>query len=83
MSRLFTFASVLLAATRGLAQTFTDCNPLNSTECPSDTALGTYHTWNFTNTSTLDSKIWKTTAGTVDLSSSGAAFTVGTRVAKR
>jgi len=42
-------AAVLLAAARlGAAQTYTDCNPMKNTSCPSDPALGKTITVDFT-----------------------------------
>lgn len=77
MSRLLSLATVLAAAaTQVVAQTWTNCNPLNSTDCPSDMALGTAHTWNWTSGDAADTKVWNTTAGTIDWSTTGAAFTV-------
>lgn len=77
MSRLFSLATLLLyAATRAVAQTYTSCNPLNETDCPSDPALGTSTYFNFTGMQSADSKIWNTTAGTVNWGDYGAEFTV-------
>ena len=56
------------------AQTFTSCNPLNSTDCPVDTALGTNHTWDFT-ASQADST-WNTTNGNIVYGQNGAEFTI-------
>ena len=57
------------------AQTFTSCNPLNTT-CPNDAALGTEHTWWFNET--LDSTIWNLTDGTVSYTDEGAEFSIKT-----
>ena len=57
------------------AQTFTSCNPLNSTNCPLDTALGTNHTWDFT-TGQADTASWNTTDGTINYGTNGAEFTI-------
>ena len=48
-------------STLAIAQTFTACNPLNST-CPADPALGTNTTWHF-DQEHGDPKIWNTTNG--------------------
>lgn len=56
------------------AQTFTSCNPLNQTDCPTDTALGTNHTFDFTQSSA--GSTWKTTAGKIVYGDNGAEFTV-------
>ena len=63
LSTLFSVAS---------AQTFTSCSPLNRTDCPTDTALGTNHTYDFTQTSA--GPTWNTTAGTIVYSENGAEF---------
>ncbi len=63
---LFTFTT---------AQTFTSCNPLNSTNCPVDTALGTNHTWDFT-TGQADTTSWNTTDGAITYGTNGAEFTI-------
>ncbi|KAL1302012.1 hypothetical protein AAFC00_002462 [Neodothiora populina] len=76
MSRLISWATLCLAATKVAAQTFTSCNPLNSTDCPSDVALGTSHTWNWTSGDAANSKVWNTTAGAIDWTEQGAAFTI-------
>ncbi|BDD62458.1 hypothetical protein MPDQ_008000 [Monascus purpureus] len=55
------------------AQTFTNCNPLNST-CPADPALGTNHTFQLNKT--LDSNVWTVTSGTVDQTRDGAQFAI-------
>ena len=57
-----------------LAQTFTSCNPLNSTDCPVNTALGTNHTWDFT-TGPPDST-WNVTNGKITYGTNGAEFTI-------
>lgn len=57
-----------------VAQTFTSCNPLNSTGCPTDTALGTNHTWDFT-TAPSDSA-WNVTDGRITYGANGAEFTI-------
>lgn len=60
-----------LFAASAFAQTFTDCNPLNST-CPSDPALGTTLTQTFNESQVeFDPSFWTVAAGT-DLISFGA-----------
>ncbi|KAL8827227.1 MAG: hypothetical protein Q9170_007099 [Blastenia crenularia] len=78
-SPIFLSALSLLAALTApvAAQTFTSCNPLNTTNCPINTALGTNHTYDFT-TSTAD-KTWETTAGVINYGTSGAEFTINLR----
>lgn len=60
-----------------LAQTWTSCNPLNSS-CPTDPALGLSHTFNFTTHSA--GSTWNTTAGTIVYDTpTGAEYTIGAR----
>lgn len=59
------------------AQTWTSCNPLNQTDCPTDPALGMSHEFNFTQTSA--GSTWNTTAGTVLYNDDGAEFTINNR----
>lgn len=70
-------AVALLAAVlpTALAQTHTDCNPLNTTGCPNMPALSGNATFNFNKT--IDNKIWKErNAGKFDWSEQGYTFTV-------
>ncbi|KAI4225418.1 MAG: hypothetical protein L6R40_008366 [Gallowayella cf. fulva] len=61
-----------------VAQTWTACNPLNTTDCPHDPALSTNHTFDFL-TSTAGST-WNTTAGALTYSEyEGAHFTIADR----
>jgi len=69
--------TTLIFASTAFAQTWTNCNPLNST-CPSDVALGTNATFNFTS-SLPDLHIWNTTAGTLQQGTDGAAFVINQR----
>lgn len=75
--QLLPFITAFLAANVA-AQTFTTCNPLNTT-CPSDTALGTTASWNFSNSVIADDVVWNTTAGTINWAADGAEFTVNGR----
>ncbi|KAL8934433.1 MAG: hypothetical protein Q9211_005229 [Gyalolechia sp. 1 TL-2023] len=59
------------------AQTWTSCNPLNTTDCPTNTALSTNHTYDFIASSA--GSTWNTTAGSIKYGSSGAQFTINTR----
>lgn len=59
------------------AQTFTDCNPMNTT-CPNDPAFGTAHNFVF-NTSRTVTDSFNITAGTVNYGNDGAEFTVAKR----
>lgn len=55
---------VALLATHVAAQTFAECNPLNTTSCPSDPALGTTYNTSWTSQTTqLDENFWNVTAG--------------------
>lgn len=65
---------VLSLTSLAAAQTWTNCNPLNGT-CPSDPALSTNATWNFTQNG-FDTKIWNTTAGPIGANSQGATFAI-------
>lgn len=59
-----------------LAQTFTDCNPLNaSLTCPNDAALGMDYNFYF-NTSSTVTNSWNITAGSLVYGASGTEFTV-------
>lgn len=55
-------------------QTWTSCNPLNRTDCPTDVALGTNHTFDFTTSQAGSS--WNTTAGNIVYGANGAEFTI-------
>jgi beta-glucanase (GH16 family) len=61
------------------AQTWTACNPLNSTTCPPDIALGIANYSIDFATSTMSSGVWNATAGTVNYGSDGAEFTINQR----
>ena len=52
---------------------------MNSTTCPSDPALGTAATFNFTTQTSTDASVWNTTAGKVDYNTEGAFFTINQR----
>ncbi|RFU76026.1 glycosyl hydrolase family 16 [Trichoderma arundinaceum] len=57
------------------AQVSTSCNPLNSTECPTDPGFNTDYTFYFNSTPSYE--LWETTAGSVQYDSeNGAAFTI-------
>ncbi|CAO1601855.1 hypothetical protein XANCAGTX0491_005494 [Xanthoria calcicola] len=61
-----------------VAQTWTSCNPLNTTDCPTDPALSTNHTYDFT-TSSIGTT-WNATAGSLKYSqTAGAYFTIAAR----
>ncbi len=68
--------AILVPAT--LAQTYTACNPLNTTGCPNMDALGANATFHFNET--WNPSIWeKHNQGTVRLDSGAAVFTVKRR----
>ena len=74
------FISVLLLLfaiiSPAIAQTWTSCNPLNETDCPSDPALGISNaTFDLTKTTFADN-VWNTTAGTINYGVNGAEFTI-------
>jgi len=74
MSLLTSLALLAIAIDSSvLAQTSTSCNPLNLT-CPPDEALGTNHTFDFTQASA--GSTWNTTAGTLNYGTNGADFTI-------
>ena len=76
MSILIYLTLLGLIASRAAAQTWTTCNPLNQTDCPSDTALGIRNaTFDFTNT-VASSDVWNTTAGAITYGDNGAEFTI-------
>lgn len=79
LNRLAPFAAVAaLHALLGLvaAQTYTSCNPLNST-CPPDPALGTTFKQTFSSGSSLSSDYWKIDAGpSLSFGDSGADFAI-------
>lgn len=62
MSLLSLWALLFALVGTALAQTFTDCNPLNET-CPAAAALGTNHTWYFNATQETD--VWNITNGEI------------------
>lgn len=64
MFRAFAPLALLALASSVLAQTQTDCNPLNQT-CPDDAALGTTFNTQFNaSMQEFDTKFWNVTAGT-------------------
>ncbi|KAE8442692.1 hypothetical protein EG329_002937 [Mollisiaceae sp. DMI_Dod_QoI] len=69
---LFAFAAALLSCQHVTAQTYSSCNPLYSTGCPADTALGKAINVDFTKGSVNSFS----PAGTPTYDSSGVHFTV-------
>ena len=80
MQLCLSWALALLAlAGSALAQTSSDCDPTKAKDCPPDTALGvSNYTINFNN-NMMSSRVWNTTAGTVDYSDDGAEFTINAK----
>lgn len=77
LSRSFALSG--LAATllpQALAQTWTSCNPLNTT-CDNNPALGTNATFHWNKTQ-ADSDLWTKTAGTIDFTTRGSPRTPAT-----
>lgn len=58
-----------------VAQTSTECNPLNTT-CPADPALGTSFNQTFSSDSTFNPALWNYTAGQVGYTDQGATFQI-------
>ncbi len=76
MSFLIYLSFLFAIAAPATAQTWTTCNPLNRTDCPSDTALGIRNaTFDFTKNAAADN-VWNTTAGTIVYGNDGAEFTI-------
>jgi hypothetical protein len=74
--RSFTLWGAALLSTllpTALAQTFTDCNPLERDDCPDMPALGGNATFVFNDTL---SKVWKMTGSGVDYTRDGGTFTI-------
>ncbi|KIH93792.1 hypothetical protein SPBR_04164 [Sporothrix brasiliensis 5110] len=80
MTRLFSPLALVatalsLFAHSTTAQVTTDCQPLNTTNCPADPAFGTDHMFIFNSTPSSD--FWVPTAGSVSYSAeNGAQFTI-------
>ncbi|KAL1649467.1 hypothetical protein SLS58_001522 [Diplodia intermedia] len=81
-ARLSTLLTTLLPALAA-AQTYSSCNPTNSSQfpCPADAGLcqSTVFETDFTTTGGKNSSGWTTTAGNVTYSDAGAAFTIAQR----
>ncbi|KAJ5273157.1 hypothetical protein N7478_008282 [Penicillium angulare] len=69
---LFLLAFIIF--TTGASSSVTDCNPLKSTTCSPEAALGTEHTWLFN--STLDEKLWDMETGKIEYTDEGADFAI-------
>lgn len=75
----FTLSAIAALAATAFAQTHTDCNPLNTTGCPSMQALGSNATFLFNKTGIpSNDKVWKKqNQGTQDWDEKGGAtFTI-------
>ena len=77
ISSLFVFGLIPAFLSSVAAQTWTSCNPLNTTDCPTDPALGTNYTFQFSNSSAAS--VWNTTAGSIHYGDDGAQFIVNQR----
>ena len=74
--KLAAAALALLSALAPVAaQTTTSCNPLNST-CSADAALGTTFNQTYNQGSSLDSRLWNSTAMPVSFGDNGAEFQI-------
>jgi hypothetical protein len=74
MARFLKLTAVAALTATVAAQTFTNCNPLNST-CPADLALGTYAEFDWT-ANHLNNDIWNSTSTPVGFGTDGAEFTI-------
>ena len=71
------FISFLFAiASPAAAQTWTSCNPLNQTNCPTDPALGISNATFDLTKSQFANNVWNTTAGNILYGDNGAEFTI-------
>lgn len=70
-----TLALVGALAATATAQTFTSCNPLNST-CPDDPALGTTFNQTYNSDSSFDPGLWNFSAGTASFANDAAIFQI-------
>ena len=70
--------SLLFLIPTTLAQTSTSCNPLNTTNCPVDPALGTNASFSFNSSSLPDPEVWNVTGGLLQYQDNkpGAQFTI-------
>ncbi len=76
MSLLLCISLLSAVVAPAAAQTWTNCNPLNQTDCPTDTALGISNaTFDFTKSS-AQSNLWNITAGNIVYGPDGAEFTI-------
>ncbi|KAH7126400.1 concanavalin A-like lectin/glucanase domain-containing protein [Dactylonectria estremocensis] len=73
ISRYLATAAALVGL--AAAQTSSECNPLNQTNCDPNPAFGTEAYWHFNQTPSLD--LWRTTVGSVPYDADkGATFTI-------
>ena len=71
--------ALLAVAGSALAQTHSDCDPTKQTDCPPNTALGvSNYTINFEN-NMMSTRVWNTTAGTINYGDDGAEFTINAK----
>lgn len=73
----FATSLALLAATIASvsAQTWSDCNPMNRTDCSPDVALGMNYTWDLVD-GEFDDTAWNITAGSITYGTEGAEFII-------
>jgi beta-glucanase (GH16 family) len=73
----FSRALPLLAlASSAFAQTHSDCDPTKQTDCEPNTALGVANYTINMQKSMMTSRVWNTTAGTINYGNDGAEFTI-------
>ncbi|KAF2834374.1 glycoside hydrolase family 16 protein [Patellaria atrata CBS 101060] len=72
-------AGLSLLVSNAAAQTWTDCNPLERTDCPNMPALSTNMTFNLTEGKLFSRDLWNTTNGKIRDSDEGALFKIGGR----
>lgn len=80
MSFLLVFGLFWAIISSVCAQTWTTCDPLNTTTCQPDPALGITASWNFSTNSLLDNTIWNITNGAIDYTDQAAQFTIHQRL---
>jgi beta-glucanase (GH16 family) len=71
--------ALLALAGTSLAQTHSDCDPTKQTDCPPNTALGVANYTIDFEKNMMSSRVWNTTAGTIDYSDDGAEFTINAK----
>lgn len=77
MRTLFTALAALAAVRQVAGQTFTDCNPMEKSDCPANPALS--GTASFDMSDQANPKVWNMTAGPMKYGKNGAEFTIAER----